>query len=162
MSEIGPDTRWFTCLQDSRDHAVTDEEFVLCNEPPAGYVRAICGHRVRLAPAVTPPRPTCPKCVPLLAAWRRAAAPTNPARDRWYRLLRRLLNSPAPAKDHDPGASARHSWPVAGGGKGHDGLLTLGGHARPPRASPARPAPSPEQPVKSAAPASPAREARTQ
>lgn len=129
MSEIGPDTRWFTCLQDGRDHAVTDDEFVLCNEPPPGYVQAVCGHRVRLAPAATPPRPTCPKCVQLLAARRSAAAPTKPARDRWYRRAR------APAKDHDRGASARHSWPVAGGGKGHDGQLTVGGHERPPRAS---------------------------
>ena len=138
MAEIGPDTRWFTCLQDNRDHAVTDAEFMLCNEPPAGYVRAICGHRVRLAPAATPPRPTCARCVALLEDRRPTAPPKQPARGWWRRVLRRLLHSRTPAKDHvhgpRGGAKARHSWPVAGGGKGHDGLLTLGEPGQPPRA----------------------------
>lgn len=133
MARRRPSAGWFTCLRDSQDHAVTDDEFMRCNEPPAGYVQAICGHEVMLAPAATPPCPTCPKCVALLASRRRIDPAPEWARSAWQRILRRLINSRAPANDHrcdesdhrGPGTAARHSWPVSGAGKGHDGLLTI-------------------------------------
>ncbi len=87
-------TGWFACMRDGRDHAVADEEFAQRGEHPTGYVSAICGHVVDLAPTVAPSRPPlCERCLAALRAHQSRTAPRGsaPTRHRKLGLVRRLL-----------------------------------------------------------------------
>jgi hypothetical protein len=73
-------------MNDGRDHAVTDDEFVRRGERPPGYYQAICGYLVNIAPAAASSRPPCERCLSILRVHRQTARHPKSG------LLRRLLS----------------------------------------------------------------------
>ncbi|WP_037066306.1 hypothetical protein [Pseudonocardia acaciae] len=69
----GPLAIWMTCVEDGREHGVTDEEVARGSRHGGRYV-AVCGHLVTPGSMTCAPGRRCRAC---------HAALTPPARTRW-------------------------------------------------------------------------------
>ena len=111
---------WHRCIVDGRDHAVTDEQFLVGMQAGQGRYEAVCGHVLDVESLLFPPGSPCARCHTCLAeraslrdVAERMVRSRHRKRSIWRRLFARSCTQvpteagrpptePAPAGRHTP------------------------------------------------------------